>query len=164
MQERGLWGATPFTTLDGAQHSWEKRWHVGGGVAGLNILWNMAGVRKDKRLQRLVELCIPEGFGQLLKHKWTFRSACSECKPTPPKQRLPPYTTSIICVPTLWHIWAFGSRRRLSPWCCWLLFWAAHRLCKPLRRVLHPRLSSYLTHTTVSFSNHLLLLLWDFWL
>lgn len=71
MQERGLWEATAFTTLDGAQHSWEKRRHMGrGGVgAGLNILCNMVGVRKDKCLQRLVEQCIPEGFGQLLKHK-----------------------------------------------------------------------------------------------
>lgn len=64
----------------GAQLSQEERQHVGRGVAGLNIWWNVVGVRKDECLQRLVGLCIPEGFAQLLKYKWTFQSVFDELK------------------------------------------------------------------------------------
>lgn len=106
-------GSSLFTALDRARHSWERRQHVGRGGAGLDISWNMVGVRKDKHLQRLVELCTPEGFGQLLKHKWTFQSPSSELQRW--NEWVPPRTRSTVCALSLWCVWSRGTRRKLLP-------------------------------------------------
>lgn len=140
VKERGLWETVPFTTLDSAQHSWEKRQHVGRGVAGLNILWNMVEVRKDIHLQRLVELCILRALASCLKINESFNLPLVSSKPTPWNQQVPLCITSIICVLVLWHIRASVTEEG-SHLGCWLLFRAAHKLCKPLRRMLHPPLT-----------------------
>lgn len=186
---KGATGATRFTALDGAQHSQEKRQYVGRGVAGLNILWIFVRVRKDEHLQRLVELCIPEGFGQLLKYKWTFRSVFRELKTSSMKCR---YHDAPRALFVYYCCGIYGSlfMGKDSPLCvahycselptgcanpeggCCTHQWAGRKPPKPFlcmgrivrRTAMHISMggsSVLLTHSTVSFSNHLSLL-WDF--
>lgn len=115
MQEAELGDPSLLTALDRARHSWEGRQHVGRGGARLDVFWNMVGVRKDKLLLRLVELCIPEGFGQLLTYKWAFQSAFSDLKWW--NEWVPARTMSTICALILWR-W---FQEETLVWCCWLL-------------------------------------------